>query len=91
MGIMRELQEPKLQELVAGIQRTLRLSRAESTVQKYTRTVDRWKKWAAQYTEILQIPAQPVHVALYLQHLLNTTEAKTAVDDAVHECAGMGT
>ena len=31
--------------------------------------------------------AQPAHVALYLQHLLETSEANTAVDDAVNALA----
>ena len=90
MGVMQELgniQEPRFQELAAGVPRTLWLSRAESTVQKYTRSFDRWKKWAAQYPEISEFPAQPAHVALYLQHLLETSEAKTAVDDAVNALA----
>ena len=65
----------------------LAATRAESTVQKYTRSFDRWKKWAAQYPEISKFPALPAHVALYLQHLLETSEAKTAVDDAVNALA----
>ena len=95
MQELGNIQEPRLQELAAGVPRTLRLSRAESTVQKYTRSFDRWKKWAAQYPEISEFPAQPAHVALYLQHLIETSEAKTAVDDAVnalawvHELAGL--
>ena len=56
-------------------------------MQKYTRSFDRWKKWAAQYPEISEFPAQPAHVALYLQHLIETSEAKTAVDDAVNALA----
>ena len=71
----------------AGVPRTLLQSRTKSTVQKYTRSFDRWKKWAAQYPEISKFPALPAHVALYLQHLLETSEAKTAVDDAVNALA----
>ena len=41
----------------------------------------------AQYPEISEFPAQPAHVALYLQLLLETSEAKTAVDDAVNVLA----
>ena len=76
----------------AGVPRTLLQSRTKSTVQKYTRSFDRWKKWAAQYPEISKFPALPAHVALYLQHLLETSEAKTAVDDALawaHELGGL--
>ena len=87
MQELGNIREPRLQELAAGVPRTLRLSRAESTVQKYTGSFDRWKKWAAQYPEISEFPAQPAHVALYLQHLLETSEAKTAVDDAVNALA----
>ena len=87
MQDLGKIQEPKLQDLAASIPNTLRLSRAESTVQKYTRSVEWWKKWAGQYPEIPQFPAQPAHIALYLQHLLDTTEAKTAVDDAVNALA----
>ena len=83
MQELGNIREPRLQELAAGVPQTLRLSRAESTVQKYTRSFDRWKKWAAQYPEISEFPAQPAHV----QHLLETSEAKTAVDDAVNALA----
>ena len=87
VGVMQELQnirQPRLQELAAGVPQTLLQSRAESTVQKYTRSFEHWKKWAAQYPEISKFPALPAHVALYLQHLLVTSKAKTAVDDAVN-------
>ena len=90
VGVMQELgniRKPRLQELAAGVPHTLQLSRAESTVQKYTRYFDRWKKWTAQYPKISEFPAQPAHVALYLQHLLETSVAKTAVDDAVNALA----
>ena len=90
VGVMQELQntqEPRLQELAAGVPRTMLLSRAESTVQKYTRSFNRWKKWPAQYPEISKFPALPAHVALYLQHLLETSETKTTVDDAVNALA----
>ena len=87
MQELGNIREPRLQELAAGVPRMLRLSRAESTVQKYTRCFERWRKWAAQYPEISEFPAQPAHVALYLQHLLETSEAKTAVDDAVNALA----
>ena len=72
------IREPRLQELAVGVPQTLQLSRAESTVQKYTRCFDHWKMWAAQYPEISEFPAQPAHVALYLQHLLETSEAKNS-------------
>ena len=62
LGVMQELQnilEPRLQELPMGVPRILQLSKAEATVQKYTRSFDHWKKWAAHYPEISKFPTQP--------------------------------
>ena len=81
MQELGNIQEPMLLELETGVPQMLRLSRAESTVQKYTRSFDCWKKWAAHYPEILEFPAQPAHVCNTLPAVLTreTSEAKIAL------------
>ena len=87
MQELENIQQPRLQELAVGVPQTLRLSRAESTVQKYTRSFDRWKKWAAQYPEI-SVPSSTCPCGTLPATLTrNFRGHKTAMDDAVNALA----
>ncbi len=69
-----------------GIVELLFSSRAASTVAKYTRTYGRWKQWA-QEQEFPNFPAQPLHLALYLEHLARCTRYKASVEEAANALA----
>lgn len=82
--MLAAVSEPELRQLAHKLPQTLWHSRADSTVQKYSQAFCRWMKWAQQYQEVVVLPPQPVHVALYLQHLGESTGSKSAVEEAVN-------
>jgi len=70
---------------------TLLQSRADSSARKYTGAFRWWKTWAAEQP----LPAQPHHVALYLQSIGDYLESVSAAEAAlnalswVHSLAGL--
>lgn len=93
-SMLKDLEEPDLKELAAKLPDTILHSRADSTVQKYLGTFKRWKAWATQHG-MKAMPAKEVHVALYLQHLGDSSQSKAAVEGAcnalawIHSTAGL--
>ena len=60
-------------EFVTGLQERLKHtvlnSRAESTTLGYHKSFQKWKNFAIDILDVPTLPADPFHVALYLQHL----------------------
>ena len=97
-GIWKEvgsLKDRDLMSLADRLKSTVLMSRATGTVNGYTRAFNRWKVFASRWGEITPFPAEPLPVALYLQHLLETTSSCSSVDAAfygikwAHETAGL--
>ena len=74
---------------------TVRMSRASGTVNGYTRAFNRWKEFVSPSGEAATFPAELLPVALYLQHLMESTSSCSSVDGVfyvlkwVHETAGL--
>ena len=91
---LKELQDPMLKELAGKLPGTVLHSRAESTTKKYMGAFRRWKAWAVQH-QLPVLPAKESHVALYLQHIGETVQSKSAAEDAcnalawIHSTAGL--
>ena len=81
---LAELREPSLTGLVSRLQSTVIASRAPGTTDAYRRAFTRWKNFASSVDEIQVFPARTEHVALYLQHLLDSTHSHSAVDSAIY-------
>lgn len=79
-----QLQDPELRRLASSLPDTVLHSRADSTASKYLYAFRRWKMWAEKRIEVTVYPVQEVHFALYLQHLGETTQSRSAVEEAVH-------
>ena len=92
--MLKDLEDPDLKELAAKLPDTILRSRADSTVKKYLGAFKRWKAWAKQHG-MTAMPVKEVHVALYLQHLGDTSQSKAAVEGAcnalawIHSTAGL--
>ena len=93
-SLLKELEDPELQDLAKRLPDTVLHSRADSTVKKYLGAFRRWKSWATG-RQIVPVPAKEHHVALYLQFLADSTKSKSAVEEAcnsiawVHSTAGL--
>ena len=81
---LSEVRDPELRRLADALPNTLLQSRANSTTTKYLRAFERWNKWAGQHTETTVYPVEEVHFALYLQHIGETTQSKSAAEEAVN-------
>ena len=66
------------------MQMTVLASRAPATVVTYLRALKRWKAFTSEHPTIQYFPAQANHVALYLQHLLDTTGSYHSIDLAFY-------
>ena len=93
--VFEELEDPELQRLAKELPETVLRSRASSTKPKYLLAFQRWKNWASGKAEIQVFPIKAAHLALYLQHLGETTKSRAAAEEAVnaaswmHELAGL--
>lgn len=76
--------EPALRKLADALPDTVLHSRADSTVQKYTRGFQRWTKWTELHKEVTSYPIFETHFALYLQYLAQTSKSKAAVEEAIN-------
>ena len=81
---LNDLQDPELKRLASYLSDTVLHSRASSTVTKYLHAFRRWKEWAEPRCEVAVFPVEVVHFALYLQHLGEVTQSKSAVEEAVN-------
>ena len=70
--------------LVSRLRSTVIASRAPGTTDAYRRAFTRWKNFASSVDEIQVFAARTEHVALYLQHLPDSTHSHSAVDSAIY-------
>ena len=77
------LRDPSLRELASRLESTVIVSRATGTADACRRPFLRWRRFAVS-DEIQAFPAKPEHVALYLQHVLDTTKSHSSVDSAIY-------
>ncbi|CAH3184252.1 unnamed protein product, partial [Porites lobata] len=78
------VEDESLKELASRLEATVLASRAPGTTDAYRRSFVRWKKFASSKSEFQHFPAKTEHVALYLQHLIDTTHSQSAVDSAIY-------
>ena len=82
--LLGNLEDPELRRLAQSLPTTVLRSRADSTTKKYLGAFRRWKTWAEARQGVPSFPIQELHLVLYMQHLSESTESKTAVEEAVH-------
>ena len=90
-------EDPDLQSLSSRLQATVLLARAPGTVNMYDRAFRKWSEFALRKKELSYFPANPMHVAVNLQYVLESTRssASRSVDTAfysikwAHESAGL--
>ena len=86
-GIWKEtetFQDPYLQSLTSRLQTSVLSARAPATTKMYHRAFRKWMDFALSKLNISFLPAKPVHVAIYLQHVLESTNSSSSVDTAFY-------
>ena len=78
------LRDPSLRELASKLESTVIASRATGTTDAYRMAFLRWRGFTASSDEIQAFPAKLEHVALYLQHVLDTTKSHSSVDSSIY-------
>jgi len=73
----------EMRRLLRQLPSVLEQSLAPSTVKKYKATFKHWKAWSADQN-VTSLPADPLHVALYLVKKVNESESPAPVSAAVH-------
>ena len=84
-----------VQGLTDRLKTTVLSSKAYSTSSQYHRAFRKWKEFAVCKLNETGFPADPFHVALYLQHLLEQAQSPSVIDSAfygikwAHDMAGL--
>ena len=78
------IQGPSLVSLASSLPRVVLNAKARNTKVRYAYGRNRWKTWCKSKIGVTYIPAQPMFVALYLRHLLNSAKTISPIDTAVH-------
>ena len=78
-----EMKQP-VSQLPAVLEQSLALSNAR----KYKSTFKRWQEWASTQRS-LSMPADPLHISLYLVREINDSMSPASVSDALHSIAWM--
>lgn len=81
---LAKLKDPSVRKLASRLQSSVVASKAAGTTDAYRIAFLRWRNFARSKDEIQEFPAKTEHVALYLQHLMDTTRSHTAVDWAIY-------
>ena len=84
-----------IQGLTDRLKTTVLSSKAYSTSSQYHRAFRKWKEFAVCKLNESSFPADPFHVALYLQHLIEQAQSPSMIDSAfygikwAHDMAGV--
>ena len=84
-----------IQGLTGRLKTTVLSSKAYSTSFQYHRAFRKWKEFAVCKLNENSFPADPFHVALYLQHLIEQSQSSSIIDSAfygikwAHDMAGV--
>jgi site-specific recombinase XerD len=73
---------PLLQQLDQERQQVLQESKAPLTVKAYRLAYDKWVSWAAQFKEVQTMPANSVHVGLYVTNLAKNVSSYSTINQA---------
>ena len=73
-----------IQGLTDSLKTTVLCSEAYSTSSQYHRAFRKWKEFAVCKLNETSFPADPFHVALYLQHLLEQAQSPSVIDSAFY-------
>ena len=84
---IRDLEDPELKRLAEALLDTVLRARAETTTKKYTSAYIRWRRWAAQFQGVHSYPVSVAHFILYLQHVVETSQSRSAVVEATNAIA----
>ena len=82
--LLSHLDDPELRWLAKALPATVLKCKADSTTKKYLGAFQRWKTWAEARRGVPSFPVQDIHLVLYLQHLSESIQSKSAVEEAVH-------
>jgi integrase len=90
-----EPDDERLSDLSKDLSGVLQKARAPSTTRQYGRAFGSWRQWAGQFDEVQELPADPLHVSLYLTHLGRTANSYAKISLAAsalswaHNIAGL--
>ena len=73
-------EDPYLKSLTSRLQMSVLSARAMATTNVYHRAFRKWMEFALSKLDISFLPAKPIHVAIYLQRVLESTNSSCSVD-----------
>ena len=74
---------PRLLSIAEDVKQTVFASKAGGTIRTYLGGYNRWKRWAKS-NGLNYLPANPFHVAMYLQVILQSASSPSPINNAVY-------
>ena len=72
---LSSFEDPELQQLEQFLPSSVLQRKAVSTVKKYSRACNQWRRWASTKPEVgITLPPSSIHVSLYLSFLVQTAK-----------------
>lgn len=80
----KELKNNELKSLSESLPEVIMAAKADTTTNKYWRAWSKWLQWCKDKDEVISMPADPFIVAIYLNHLLHSSNNKGALTSAFY-------
>ena len=74
---------PRLLSIAEDLKQTVFASKAGGTIRTYLGGFNSWKRWA-KFNGLNYLPANPFHVAMYLQIILQSASSASPINSAVY-------
>ena len=84
---IRDLDDLELKQLAEALPDTVLRAHAKTTTKKYSSAYNRWRRWATQFQGVHSYPVSVAHFILYLHHVAETSQSRSAVVEAVNAIA----
>ena len=79
---MEILESSHLKQRASSLPKLMESAYAKSTIEKYRSAWNNWRTWSGQFPEVNHAPANPFHVALYLNDLVHENCSKNSIINA---------
>ena len=79
---INEIQDETLKRKALSLPHLIESAYAESTLKKYKPAWEKWLVWTKSFSEVNHCPAEPFHVAIYLNDVVSSIKTKGALTSA---------
>ena len=83
-SVGKDFKNPELRRLANNVPLRVVQAKAPSTVDRYSRAFNEFKRWASDFDELTCLPATGMSVSLYLEHLIESECSSAKLESAYY-------